>query len=192
VTGARRVRGAWAAAAALACGSTAFAPPAAAVEREHQVGVEVGPSVLVIKDKGSPDLGASAGAHWTYGWTDAINLMAEGSWSLLALDEKVEGASTPRTRPAWGANLDVGLGYVFDVMRWVPYVGILGGGYAFGGGTIQGSKWLLGASFALGADYRVSRTFAAGVALRQHLLTDPGTYPSFTQALARIEYTWGW
>jgi Outer membrane protein beta-barrel domain len=179
-------------AAALTCAWTAFAPPAAAVEREHQVGIELGPSILVVKDKGSPDLGGSAGAHWTYGWTDAINLMAEGSWSLLALDEKVTGASTPRTRPAWGANLDVGLGYVFDVMRWVPYVGILGGGYLFGGGTIQGTKVLGGASFALGADYRLSRSFAAGVAFRQHLLTEPGTYPSFTQALARIEYTWGW
>jgi hypothetical protein len=31
-----------------------------------------------------------------------------------------------------------------------------------------------------------------GVAVHQHFLLDMSTYPSFTQALARFEYVWGW
>jgi hypothetical protein len=179
-------------AAALAAGLAAVASPALAVEREQQVGVDLGASVLVVNGKSSADVGGGAGAHWSYGVTDAFNLMVEGAWSLLAPGEKMQGASTPRTRPAWGANADVGVAYVFDVLRWVPYVGLLGGGYALSGGTISGTKWLAGGALALGCDYRLNRSLAAGVAVRQHMLTDPGTYPSFTQVFARLEYTWGW
>lgn len=180
------------AAATLAIAATTLASPALAVEREHQLGVDLTASMLVVKDKSSPDTGGGLAAHWTYGVTDAFNLMVEGGWSLLALGEKVQSASTPRTRPAWAANADVGVAYVFDVMRWVPYVGLLGGGYALAGGTIQATKWLAGGVIALGVDYRFNRSLAAGVAVRQHMLTDPGTYPSFTQAFLRLEYTWGW
>jgi hypothetical protein len=176
----------------LVFAAATVAEPARAVERENHVGVDLGASMLVVNGKSSPDVGGGAAAHWTYGLTDAFNLMVEGGWSLLALGEKVQGASTPRTRPAWGANADVGIAYVFDVMRWVPYVGLLGGGYAFAGGTIQGTKWLAGGVIALGVDYRFNRSLAAGVAVRQHMLTDPGTYPSFTLTFARLEYTWGW
>jgi hypothetical protein len=52
--------------------------------------------------------------------------------------------------------------------------------------------FLGGLSIAAGLDYRLSRSFAIGVALRQHMVTDPNTYPSLSQAFARAEYTWGW
>jgi hypothetical protein len=189
--GARAARRVWTM-ATLGVAAAAVARPALAVERENHVGVDLGASILVVHDKSSPDVGGGAAAHWTYGLTDALNLMVEGGWSLLALGEKVQGESTPRTRPTWGANADVGVAYVFDVLRWVPYVGLLGGGYALAGGTIQGTKWLAGGVIALGVDYRFNRSLAAGVAVRQHMLTEPGTYPSFTQTFARLEYTWGW
>jgi hypothetical protein len=178
-----------AAAAFVALGSM-VALPARAIEREHHLGLDAGGSLLVVNDKSTPDLGGGFGAHWTYGLNDAFNLMAEGAWSLVALHESTEGA--PRTRPSWVANADVGLGYVFDVLRWVPYGGVLVGGYALSGGSIDRVKMLAGASLALGLDYRFSRSVAAGVAFRQHMLTEPSTYPSFTQVFARVEYTWGW
>jgi hypothetical protein len=162
------------------------------VEREHHLGVDLGGSMLVVSDKSSPDVGPAIGAHYTYGLNDAFNLMVEGSWSLLALNEDVDSKSTPRTRPVWGANADVGIAYVFDVLQWVPYAGLLAGGYTFGGGTIPGTKVLAGAAFALGLDYRFSRSLCAGVSARQHMVTDPNTYPSFTQLFAQVEYTWGW
>lgn len=174
-------------AAAMAAGGRA-----GAVEREHQLGVDAGGSMLSIHDKSTPDVGSTLGLHYTYGLTDAFNLMAEGAWSLVAANQQLDHPDTPHTRPADVYNIDVGLGYVLDVLQWVPYGGILVGGYAMQGGTVDGVKLLPGAELALGLDYRFNRSWAAGVAFRQHFLSDVATYPSFTQAFARLEYTWGW
>jgi len=180
--------GGWAAAATAALLAT-FAPPAGAVERENHVGAELGCAILVVQDKSTPEVGAGIGAHYTRGLSDEFNLMVEGAWSLVALDE-TRNAKTPATHPAWVANADVGVGYVLDVLRWVPYVGLLVGGYGLAGGTVGRAKLLPGVEVALGLDYRFGRALTTGVALRQHLLSD--TYPSFTQAFARVEYSWGW
>jgi hypothetical protein len=169
----------------------AAGPRAQAVEREHHLGVDAGASMLVFGDKSTPDLGGGVGAHWAYGLSDAFNLMVEGAWSLVSLRE-ARDAKTPTTRPTWVANTDVGLGYVFDVSQWVPYAGVLVGGYMLSGGTIRRVNVLPGVELALGLDYRFSRSLAAGLAFRQHMMSEVSTYPSFTQAFARLEYTWGW
>ena len=79
------------------------------------------------------------------------------------------------------------------MLTWVPYAGILVGGYGLSGGTIPGMKLLPGVEIALGLDYRARhRPLAVGVAVRQHFLSETDTYPSFTQLLARFEYVWGW
>ena len=179
------------AAAALAVAGALFAMPAGAVEREHHLGIDAGVGILAMSDK--TDVGPGLGAHWAYGLSDAFNLMVEGGWSLVAPGESATSTSTPRTRPASAANLGVGVGYVFDVLTWVPYAGVLVGGYALSGGTLDSTQWIPGAALALGLDYRLSRAVAVGVAFRQHVLaTQTSTYPSFTQAFARVEYTWGW
>jgi len=178
-------------ATAIALASAGLVRPALAVEREQQLGADLGGAMLVVSGKSTPDVGGVAGVHFAYGLSDAFNLMAEAEWSLVALHE-TGGASTLRTRPTWAANADVGVGYVFDVLRWVPYAGVLVGGYDLSGGTIAGTRLLLGAVIALGCDYRLDRALSVGVALRQHMLSDTSTYPSFTQAFARVEYSWGW
>jgi len=177
-------------AAAIVVASGMLARQALAVERENQVGADLGGSMLIVSGKSAPDVGGVAGVHWTYGLSDAFNLMAEADWSLLALKETQSGS--PGTRPSWAANANIGVSYVFDVLRWIPYAGVLVGGYDLSGGTIAGMKLLPGAAIAIGFDYRFDRSFAAGFALRQHMLTDASTYPSFTQAFARVEYCWGW
>jgi hypothetical protein len=177
--------------AAIAAAWVATAPCAGAVERENHVGVDAGGAILALSDR--TDVGVAVGGHWAYGLSDAFNLMVEGAWSLLAPGEKIESAATPRTRPSSAANAGVGVGYVLDVLRWVPYGGVLVGAYALLGGTLDGAAVRPGAALALGLDYRFDRSFAAGVAFRQHLLvTDTSTYPSFTQVFLRAEYTWGW
>jgi hypothetical protein len=169
------------------------APGAAAVEREHHLGADAGGSVLVVGDKSGADVGPAFGAHWAYGVTDAFNAMVEATFSLVAPGEKAQNARTPMTRPASVSSVSAGVGYVLDVLRWVPYGGALVGGSVLSGGTIAGAKVLPCVVLAAGLDYRFGRSWAAGVALREHLLvTDMSTYPSFTQLFARFEYTLGW
>ncbi len=167
----------------LACGI----PSARAVEREHALALGVGPVLLDVAGKGSADVGGGAAVGYTYGLSDAFNLMAEASWALVALNETAENA------PTNAASLEVGVGYVFDVVRWVPYAGLLAGGCALNGGGIHDVKLLPQAIAALGFDYRFDRTWSAGLALHQYFFfTDAGTYPSYSQAFARVEYSWGW
>ncbi|HEX4449026.1 MAG TPA: outer membrane beta-barrel protein [Polyangiaceae bacterium] len=182
----------WAVAAAVAIASIAGAAPARAVEHEHHIGVDLGGGLLVIGDKSTNDLGGSFMAHYTYGLTDAFDLMVEAQYSLVALGQTADGPHTPHDYPSWIANANVGIGYVFDVLTWVPYAGLLVGGYDLSGGTIAGMKFLPGAELALGLDYRVTPSLAIGLAGRQHLLSETKTYPSFTQLFARVEYIWGW
>jgi hypothetical protein len=172
--------------------STALASPAWAVEHEHHLGVDVGGSMLVIGDKSTNDVGGTAMVHYTYGLSDEFDLMFEGAYSLVALGQTADSPRTPQTYPSWIANANVGIAYVFDVLTWVPYAGILVGGYGLSGGTIPGMKLLPGVEIALGLDYRLGSSVSVGVAARQHLLSETDTYPSFTQLLARIEYVWGW
>ncbi len=174
--------------AGVAAAALTIALPASAVEREQHFGIDAGGSMLVVDS--TTDLGGGAGVHWAYGLTDAFNLLAEGAWSLISKGDKNEA---PRRSPGSIGNVDVGLGYVLDVGQWVPYGGALLGGYAFAGNMISGTSILPGVVGALGLDYRFDRSWAAGLAFREHFLfTDLSTYPSFTQVFARVEYTWGW
>jgi hypothetical protein len=165
---------------------------ALAVEHEHAIGLDLGPAVLVVANKGSPDIGGTAGLHYTYGLTDAFNLVADAQGSLVALKEGGD-SSVPRTRPTTVFGANVGLAYVLDVLRWVPWGAAEIGGYAMNGGTIDGVHWLPGAVIAVGLDYRLNRSWALGAVARQTVFfTETSTYPSFTQVLGRFEYVWGW
>jgi hypothetical protein len=163
-----------------------YALPARAVEREHSLSLGVGAATLDIASKGSADWGAGAAISYTYGLSDAFNFMAEGSWSVVSLNESAPNA------PNMVSTLNVGAGYVFDVVRWVPYAGLLAGTSLMNGGGIGGLKFVPEAVVALGFDYRIDRSFSLGVALRQAFFTDPSTYPSYSQAFARVGYVWGW
>jgi hypothetical protein len=160
-----------------------------AVEREHKIGLDVGVPLLVVQQSSSTVLsGTSFGLHYSYGLNDAFNLLADGSTSLLF-------AGTPSMVTM--NNVNVGLGYVLDVLSWVPWAGIELGGYAVTADPAGGTQIYPGASLSLGVDYRFDRSWAAGIVLRQHMLLSHGierdaTLPSFTQGFARIEYTWGW
>jgi hypothetical protein len=177
-------------AAGLAIACLAVARPAAALEHEIGAGVDLGGALLVQRGKSTADLGGAAGVHGTYGLGDAFNLTLDGAWSLVSTSTP-RGSNVPATLPSWAANVDLGIVYVLDVIQWVPYAGGFVGGYDFSGGTIHGSRILAGYGLALGLDYRFSPRWLFGVAVRQHMVTDTGTYPSFTQAFARLEYVWG-
>jgi hypothetical protein len=177
-----------AAAAAIVGSTLALASPAHAVEREHHIGVGVGPNVLV--SSGATSIGAAVDAHYVYGITDQFNLLVEGSWSTVSF----HGGNDPsHTRPNWLATGDAGASYVLDVLRWVPYFGLLIGATTLSGGPLDRTKVLPDVSIAVGLDYRIDRSWSVGVAGREHLLlTEESTYPSIIQVFARAEYSWGW
>jgi opacity protein-like surface antigen len=161
-----------------------------AIERQHHLGVGTGLSLLKIDDKPTVDVGGGLGVHYAYGVTDQFNFMLEGTSSVVA---RHVTETKPTTRPSTVESVAFGGSYVLDVIRWVPYVGILASGYAMTGGSLRQTKYLAGVQIAAGLDYQITRSLAVGVAIRQHMLfSDISTYPTYTQAFLRTEYMWGW
>jgi hypothetical protein len=166
---------------------------ARAFERQQHLGVDGGFTLLTISDKSTADRGGMFGLHYTYGISDAFNLVAQAQFQLVALNQQLDNPTTPHTRPESVTGGTVGAEYVFDVLRWVPYVGALAGPYFMNGGTIEGTKVLLGAQLEAGLDFQVTRHFAVGIAYHEHfMLTDLSTYPVFFNVMGRLEYIWGW
>ena len=179
-------------AAALAVAASGVAPSAAAVERQHHLGVGGGIALLNVHDKSTVSVGGSGRLHYAYGLSDAFNFVAEGAYGIVALDED-KGQGIPATRPATIAHVGAGATYVLDVIQWVPYIGALGTGYLLNGGSLEQPRGIFGVALAVGLDYQISRSLAVGAAARQHfMLTALGTYPSFTEAFLRAEFMWGW
>lgn len=171
-------------AALVAVAATSVSWSASAVERENQIGLELGVPMLVVH--GNPSTvasGTSLGLHYTYGLSDAFNFVADADSGVLFL-----GVPTPATL----THADVGLAYVLDVLRWVPWGSAEVGGYGLTGKSIGGT-FLPGAALAVGLDYRFDRSWAAGVVIREHLfVTNINLFPSLTEGFVRVGYTWGW
>ena len=165
---------------------------ASAVERQHHVGIDPSLSILKVADKSTTSVGSGLSVHYTYGLSDQFNLMAELNASRVAMSQDQDQPSSPRTRPTTVAHGLGGIGYVIDVLRWVPYVGILVGGYHLSGGTLDANALVFGGAVQLGLNYQLTRHWAAGASGQQHfLVTQLGRYPSYTTVMLRLEYMWG-
>ena len=178
----------------LAVGALLWASPreAQALERQHHLGLDPTLAMLKVDDKSTLSVGVGLGAHYTYGINDQFNFLAEVNWSRVAANQQQDEVTSPHTRPADVAHASAGVGYVIDVLRFVPYVGLLLGGYRLSGGTLDSALLLPGAELVVGLDYQLSRQWAVGIAGQQHLLfTKASTYPSYTTVLLRFEYMWG-
>ena len=82
---------------------------------------------------------------------------------------------------------------MIDILRWVPYVGVQGGVYRFAGGTLPDPLFLPGLAVTAGLDYQISRSFAVGAGVRQHVMLGKlSLYPSYTTFVLRFEYMWGY
>jgi hypothetical protein len=168
----------------------AYAREAGAVEREHQLGVDVGASMLTTADSVTPEIGPAFGVHYGYGITDQFNLLAELQYAVVAFGPP--GPTEPPTHPAQIWNADVGVTYVLDVLRWVPYIGALAGGYLMSGHTLPASLVLPGGDIVIGLDYLVTPRLAVGFEVSEHFLfTDMSLYTSYSTAFARTEFRWG-
>jgi hypothetical protein len=164
-----------------------------AIERQHHVGVGAQLAMLVIDDKSTASVGGGLALHYTYGIDDTFNLMVEATSSSVAREQFQDTPETPRTRPAGIDHAAFGVGYVIDILRWVPYVCLLGGTYRVYGGTLPEDLYLPGLSFGVGLDYQLSRSIAVGAGVREHLMISKlSTYPTYTTIFLRAEYMWGW
>lgn len=172
--------------------SAAVAREAGAVERQHHLGFGPTIGILKVDDKSTVSAGLGATLHYAYGLNDQFNLMAEGGSVVVATDQQQDTPETPRTRPARVDQASVGLGYVVDILTWVPYLTAQVGAHHLAGGTLPSSLFIPSAQLGLGVDYQMSRSLAVGVAARQaFLLTKMSDYPSYTTVTLRLEYMWG-
>lgn len=171
----------------------AMAPSVAgAFERQQHLGVHGGLALLSVGGKDSLDVGAGGGIHYAYGLSDAFNLMIEGSYAQVALQEAT-APKIPPNRPTGITNFGVGASYVLDVTRWVPYGGLLADGFVLTGGNLVKPVVAFGLGLALGLDYQATRNVAFGFAFRQHFAFSAfSDYPSYSQFFLRAEYVWGW
>lgn len=178
-----------------------------AFERQWHVGGSFGYTALMGTLPTRHGLGG--GLHLTYGLSDALNLMAEGNVSghfsrvgEVPVDDK--GTATGPAVPGPSGVLAsgaVGVGYVFDVLQWVPYVGGLVGAADFidtsgaCGATPETPchSPRLNLEVPFGLDYSVSRSFAVGFGGRyQMLIGGPNGLEHGLAGLLRAEYVWGY
>lgn len=178
--------------ASITAAALLVTPATFAFERQHHFGLDGGLGMLKIGGKDSLSIGGGGGLHYAYGLNDAFNLMIEGSFMQVALEE-LPGKGVQANRPTSFSNAGVGVSYTLDVVRWIPYAGLLVEGYSANGGTVQGPSIAVGGAIALGLDYAFNRQLAAGFAFRQHFaFSKISDYPSYSQLLLRVEITWGY
>jgi hypothetical protein len=173
----------------LAAAALFIASDASAFERQHHLGIDGGVAFISIDQKPTLSVGAGGGIHYAYGLSDAFNLLIEGAFCAVALQEDQEPL---HNRPTMIENVGAGVAYTLDVTRWVPYVGLMVSGFSLHGGSVEDVRFAVGGTIAAGIDYQLTRRVALGVAVRQHfLLSDFNNYPSYTQIFLRAEYVWG-
>lgn len=189
---ARFARSGLAACASLAA-TTLGATDAGAVERQWHVGLDGGYALAAFPATklGGVDLAAAkvsgfdVGLHGTYGLTDAFNLRAHADLSAFDLPE-------PRSSVI-SINSGLGAEYVFDVLRWVPYVGVTAGPNVL---LVQGDRSVVQLAIEVpgGLGYQLNRSWTIGAEVRYRLLLlgEPDRTPTHGfVGLARAEFAWG-
>jgi hypothetical protein len=164
---------------------------ALAIEGQHRLGLDPSLAMLKVDDKSTWSVGAGLALDYTYGINDQFQFIAEAGHAVVALHQNQDTPSSPRTRPATVTHATAGIGYVIDIIRWVPTIGILVGAYRFGGGTLDGALYLPGLELTAGVDYQLSREWAVGLAAREALFLTSSNYPFYITGMLRIVYSWG-
>ncbi len=158
---------------------------ARAYERQQHLGADA--RVAYMTTSGTGKIGIDLGLHYTYGLSDAFNLVAEAGWAGFTSS----GATGPQ--PSTIAYGGVGALYVFDVLRWVPYAGALVGPAYFTGGAVDKAFFVPDLQLAAGLDYAITREWAVGGEYRQHVFVGKTSdYPEYSAFGLRVEYVWGW
>ena len=185
------------AATAFAAATLLAASPSLAFERQWHAGASLGYTALMGSHATLHGIGG--GLHLTYGLSDALNLIAEvnvsNHFSRLGdapVDDTGKPTGTPATRLPHTllASGALGVGYVFDVLQWVPYVGAMVGAADIV--TPVGSSVRLNLQVPFGLDYSISRSFAVGVGGRYQMMIGGAALEHGLTGLLRAEYVWGY
>jgi hypothetical protein len=176
------VRAVFASAALAAVG---LAPRvASAYEHQYHLGASFGYVGIVGGNNGASGLGGRV--HFDYGITDAVNLMTR----VEMIDFPKVGVVLP--------SAAAGIGYVIDVLQWVPYFGAMAGvadiwtaSCPMGGKVACGHLPKLDLEIPAGLDYLVTRRFALGAMGRYQLLLLNGNAVNSFGGFLKAEYIWG-
>ncbi|MBK9265072.1 MAG: hypothetical protein IPM54_35495 [Polyangiaceae bacterium] len=167
---------------------------AGAYERQWQVGLGVGYAQL-INEGGTPVTPASlhgigSSLTITYGLTDAINIIGHADFN-----------AHPGDAPTLLYGGSVGVAYVIDVLRWVPWAGVTAGGYGVSAlepcvatNDVPCTNARLGFSLLGGIDYQVSRSFSIGAMGRYGVLLfgNQNAVDHTIGGFIRAQYIWGY
>jgi len=152
--------------------------------------VALGGSLMysVVKWDSRHPSGGGAALEATYGLTDWLSLRATALATVHAAP-KDEDAGLPSGALTVGGGF-VGVRYVFDVLRVVPFADI-GIGALVARGAGHGIRFDLGVDVGLGVDYLYSRRVTFGLAVRYHAFaTDMGTLPVYLTVGPRVGLRW--
>lgn len=128
----------------------------------------------------TPD-GAVIGVDYERGFSDAMSVRASGGIGAYVLDNDDMGTS-------YSAHATVGLTYLFDVLKYVPYVNVGVGGIVLTGGPLEDTKLSALLELGVGLDILHSRTFSYGVQARLETFIQE---TAFFSAGVRATYRWG-
>jgi hypothetical protein len=173
------------------------ARPAAAFERQWHAGAGLGLRPTSIDGLNGGAVAPLVALNLTYGLTDQFDAFAEvGLARPVFTIPGLEGDHALLTTTG-----DLGVVYTLDVLRVVPYLGLMAGVHHVGSATVlvpgAGEGKLGGATgldlgAAGGVRYQYDRTLAFGFDLRFHR---PIRLPETTQAMGMFvsaAYTWGY
>jgi hypothetical protein len=176
---------------------------AEAYEKQWHVGASLGYVALMGDNPTRHGLGG--GLHLTYGLSDAFNLMIEteatGHFGRAAVPAaKKSDTDIAEQNGAAFTRAGVGVGYVFDVLQWVPYVGFVAGaadiinlGPLCGGdGQSPCHDLRLDLAVPFGLDYSINRSFSVGLGGRYQMLISGQPLVHALGVFARAEYVWGY
>jgi hypothetical protein len=165
-----------------------------AYEHQWQAGLSAGYTHFIngggtaITHASYPGFGTSLSL--TYGINDSFNIIGH-----------VDMSAHPGAEPVLIGGGGVGVAYVLDVLRWVPWIGVTVGGYAVSAGApciattdAPCTTGRLGFSLPFGLDYQVNRKFSIGAGGRYGALLF-GNQNKFDQTISvflRAQYIWGY
>lgn len=163
---------------AASLGLALLLPAAAqADEGESALSIETGLATFTIPDHGGR--GAILGGEYERGLSDAFWLRAS---VVGAIYRGTDGEGT-----IYAARPTVGLTYVVDVLKYVPYIHLGAGGLALAGEEIDDEIRPLG-EIGVGLDVLSSRGRSYGVFARFQTRFDES---AFAELGARMTWRWG-